>query len=46
MDRNYPTSDFLKMVANDEVIFEGKFGATNLSRLIELLKDEDRSNRD
>jgi HEAT repeat protein len=46
MELYSPKSDFLNMVANDEVNLEGEFGYKNLSKLIALMKDDDRSNRD
>jgi HEAT repeat protein len=46
MERYSPTSVFLKMVIDDEVTFDGELGAKNLSLLISMLKDDDRSNRD
>jgi hypothetical protein len=43
----HPTSDFLKAVAAEEVpLVGGGFAAANLRRLIDMTKDEDRSNRD
>lgn len=43
----HPASDFLKAVAADEVPLVGSdFASANLHRLIEMTRDEDRSNRD
>lgn len=42
-----PKSDFLVMVANEEILFDdSEFGRANLQRLIALTGDADTSNRD
>ena len=46
MERYEPSSDFLLMVIDKEISFEGEFGARNLKRLIALTRDSDSSNRD
>lgn len=46
-ERYLPASDFLNCVAHGEVIFdESRFGRHNLNRLLALVTDADRSNRD
>jgi hypothetical protein len=46
-ERYHPASDFLKAIAADEVALVGSdFALANLRRLIEMTRDEDRSNRD
>jgi hypothetical protein len=48
MDENYlPVSDFLRAVISDEVpLSGGDYGADNIRRLIEMMRDDDRTNRD
>jgi len=42
-----PQSDFLIMIANEEISFDdSEFGRANLRRLISLTTDDDISNRD
>lgn len=46
-ERYLPASDFLNCVAHGEVIFdETNFGRHNLNRLLAMVTDADRSNRD
>jgi HEAT repeat protein len=46
-DRYEPTSDFLMMAINEEVLFTGgEHGKANLPRLILMTKDPDPINRD
>ncbi|MCI4589232.1 lyase [Sphingobium sp. BYY-5] len=48
MSKRYePSSDFLKAVIAEEVpLSGGEFAALNLERLIQLTRDQDRTNRD
>jgi HEAT repeat protein len=46
-ERYEPASDFLKAVAADEVPLSGsEFAEANFHRLVEMTRDENRSNRD
>ena len=41
-----PKSEFLKAVVTDDLPLSGELGEGNLRQLIELMRDNDRSNRD
>lgn len=46
-DRYLPASEFLNWILNDEVVLdESVFGHQNLERLLAMVDDPDRSNRD